>query len=141
MEQSCQKIVKTSISHALLVVRYVIASILFKRSSVSKDFEFVSQMMLSTNNVVRLIAHQASENARSPIGSNMSYLKYKYNINFNDDVAVNIKRVYNNHVLSQEKLCLIDNVNNLIKVRSGSQIIDGFDIDMVEYMITAIATM
>ena len=104
-----------------------------------KTLRFLNQMLHSSNQIVSYIGNTARSNANSPVGKNMSFLRYKYDVNFNDTLNCNISRVNNAHsVFTLYQQGLINNLNNLLSVRDDLVYIDGFDRDMIESLITDI---
>ena len=95
-------------------------------------------MLCSSNNIVSHIGNIAKCCATSPIGRNIAYLKYKYDINFDDKLYANVAGVRNAHNCTLYQQTLITN-KNLINVINCAYTIECFDADMVYSMLYNIA--
>ena len=93
---------------------------------------FYYQMFASSNDIVTYIIKLACVSGNSPIGNNMSYLRYKYNVNFNDNVDANISRVRNSQLLNATQQGLVNAVFDLLYVREREMIIADFTDTMQE---------
>jgi hypothetical protein len=84
-----------------------------------KTLRFIDCMLNHSNKLVSYVGNMVKSCATSPVGANIAYLKYKYNINLNDKLPVNVARVINAQVFSPIKQGLIDNAKNLLNVKNG----------------------
>jgi len=54
-------------------------------------------MLQTSNRIVSYIGYIARSNANSPVGKNMSFLRFKYDVDFNDNLSCNSARVHKAH--------------------------------------------
>jgi len=100
-----------------------------------KTFKFLHSMYHHVNPVVSFLARAASSCARSPLGHNISYLRYHCNINMDESVALNVKRIYCNNLLTHEKVALLNVYKELV-----SHTVCGFTSDMLNHITNDICT-
>ena len=60
-----------------------------------KILRFVYKMLNNTNNVISCISRLANYSSKHALGANMSYLRFKYDVNFTDGLHVNLTRLNN----------------------------------------------
>jgi len=104
-----------------------------------KTLRFVDRMINSPNNVISVIGNIAKRCALSPIGKNIAYLKYKYNIHLCDKLCVNVARIRQLGKCNSHQQALLCNMQTLINVKNGLSSLEGFDTDMVESMLYSIS--
>ena len=97
-------------------------------------------MFNSTNPVVSYIAKLANCNGLSPIGRNMAYLRYKYNIMYSNKLNSNINKIIAAHTESNEHLSLASVVKDIIYFSTNMSYIEGFSSIMVEDILHHICT-
>ena len=73
-----------------------------------KTLRFILSMINSPNNFVSYVSHLAMKCAASPVGNNISFLRYKYSVHYCDELYVNINRIKKCQVLSQTRQVTVD---------------------------------
>ena len=96
-------------------------------------------MYSSNNEIVLYIVKSACLASNSPLGRNISYLRYKYDVNLNDNLSVNISRVNNAQSVSVERQGLINAAIDLFSARNSHDVLNGFTDDMINTMLTNVA--
>ena len=82
----------------------------------------------------------ALSNANSPMGSNLSFLRSKYGINFQShSLAHCIKEVATVEQLDSHSNCLIEQLQILLRSRCNEYVINGFTYDEITELIREIA--
>ena len=104
-----------------------------------KTLRFINSIVTSSNSIVSYFGIIAKCCATSPIGRNLSYLKYKYHIDLNNKIAANVKQIYNSHLCTPYQQSVVENVKNLLDVKNGVCDIDGFNSDMIKCMLESSA--
>ena len=104
-----------------------------------KTLRFIDCMLHSSNNIVSHIGNIAKCCANSPVGRNIAYMKYKYDINFDDKLSANVARVRNAQNCTLYQQALVYNMKNLINVKNCVYTLECFDADMVDSMLYNIA--
>ena len=97
------------------------------------------QMCSSNNEVVSYIANSACVASNSPIGRNISLLRYKYDVNINDNLFVNIARINDAQYVSVERQGLINAAIDLFSVQNCHDILNGFTDDMISTVLNKVS--
>ena len=93
-------------------------------------------MLYHDNNIVSYIAKLAYSCATSPIGRNMAYLRYQYDVNFTDSMSKCVSCIHQCFILSSERQSIINNARTLIQCLHGESFIEGFDYTMLDALLT-----
>ena len=97
-------------------------------------------MLKSHNRIVEVCTLNALSNANSPMGSNLSFLRSKYGINFQShSLAHCIKVATTVEQLDSQSNCLIEQLRTLLRTRCNDYVIDGFTRDEITELIREIA--
>ena len=84
-------------------------------------------MLKSHNGIVEVYTLNALSNANSPMGSNLSFLRSKYEINFHShSLAYCIKVATTVEQLDSQSNCLIEQIRNILRTRCNEYVINGF---------------
>ena len=84
-------------------------------------------MLKSHNGIVKACTLNALSNAISPMGSNSSFLRSKYGINFHShSLAHCIKVATTVEQLDSQSNCLIEQVRILLRIKCHEYVINGF---------------
>lgn len=97
-----------------------------------KFLRFIHQMLNSTNNVVSYVARVARFSSNTILGRNISYMRYKYDVNFNDRLHDNITRVSNTECPDLTHQGLINTSIDMFCARNCSDVLHGFTSEMIE---------
>ena len=118
---------------------------LLKQNHIKKQFFvgtlcFLFCMLKSHNGIVEVCTLNALSNANSPMGSNLSFLRSKYEINFQShSLAHCIKVVTKVKQLDSQSNCLIEQLRILLRSRCNEYVINGFTHDEITEFIHEIA--
>ena len=97
-------------------------------------------MLKSHNGIVRACTLNALSNANSPMGSNLSFLRSKYGINFQSySLAHCIKVATTVEQLDSQSNCLIEQLRILLRTRCDEYVINGFTYAEITELIREIA--
>ena len=118
---------------------------LLKQNHIRKQFivrtlRFLFCMLKSHNGIVRACTLNALSNANSPMGSNLSFLRSKYGINFQSySLAHCIKVATTVEQLDSQSNCLIEQLRILLQTRCDEYVINGFTHAEITELIREIA--
>ena len=104
-----------------------------------KSLRFFFCMLNSNNQLVSHMCNLAIHCANSPVGRNISFLKYKYGVNISDNLSVNVVRVKNAHLTTMPEMNNVFAVKELLNIKHGLYTVDGFNSDMIESILYSIA--
>ena len=97
-------------------------------------------MLKSHNGIVEVCTLSSLSKANSPMGSNLSFLRSKYGINFQShslahciNVATTVEQ------LDSQSNCLIEQLRILLRPRCNEYVINGFTYDEITELILEIA--
>ena len=97
-------------------------------------------MLKSHNGIVEVCTLNALSNANSPMGSNLSFLRSKYGINFQShSLAHCIKVATTVEQLDSQSNCLIEQLRILLSSRFDEYVINEFTYDEITELIREIA--
>ena len=105
-----------------------------------KTFKMLYQLLHSENSIVVTVGKMALSCATSPIGSNMAYLRHRFNINLIASLSRSVKRVYDGVQISSENQHVIDHIKSLFNCLQGTSSIDNFDNEMINIMLENLCT-
>ena len=91
---------------------------------------FLFRMLKSHNGIVEVCTLNAPSNANLPMGSNFSFLRSKYRINFqshNLEYCINMANTIEQ--LDSHSNCLIEQLRILLRSGCNEYVIDGFTHD------------
>ena len=97
-----------------------------------KILRFVYKMLNNTNNVISCISRLANYSSNTPLGRNMSYLRFKYDVNFTDGLHVNLTRLNNVEFPDLTRQGLINVVTDMYFARNCTDKFPGFTDEMIE---------
>ena len=89
-------------------------------------------MLNNTNNVISCISRLAIYSSNTPLGRNMSYLRFKYDVNFTDGLHVNLIRLNNVEFPDLTRQGLINVVTDMYFARNCTDKFPGFTDEMIE---------
>ncbi len=105
-----------------------------------RTIRFLHVMSNSSNRIVQTCYEYASNNANSPLGCNLAYIRNCYGFNISDQ-AINIcLKLARPTKLTTLQEFIIKELETLILSREGQFYIDGFSANDIELMIHIIAT-
>ena len=111
-----------------------------KKQFIARTLRFLFCMLKSHNRIVEVCTLNALSNANSPMGSNLSFLRSKYEINFQShSLAHCIKVATTVEQLDSQSNCLIEQLRTLLRTRCNDYVIDGFTRDEITELIREIA--
>ena len=97
-------------------------------------------MLKSHNGIVKVCTLNALSNANSPMGSNLSFLRSKYRINFQSlSLEHCIKVATTVEQLDSQSNCLIEQLRTLLRTRCNNHVINGFTHTEITELIREIA--
>ena len=97
-------------------------------------------MLKSHNGIVEVCTLNALSNANSPMGSNLSFLRSKYEIYFQSlSLAHCIKVATTVEQLDSQSNCLIEQLRILLQSRCNEYVINGFPYAEITELIREIA--
>ena len=89
-----------------------------KKQFIAKTLRFLFWMLKSHNSIVEVCTLNALSNANSPKGSNLSFLRSKYGINFQSHTLAHcIKVATTVEQLHSQSNCLIEQLRILLRTR------------------------
>ena len=97
-----------------------------------KILRFVYKMLNNTNNVISCISRLANYSSNTPLGRNMSYLRFKYDVNFTDGLHVNLTRLNNVEFPDLTRQGIINVVTDMYFARNCTDKFPGFTDEMIE---------
>lgn len=100
-----------------------------------KTLRFVTTMCNNTNKLVSHIGNVARYCALSPVDKNIAYLRYKFGVDICDSLCVNIAGVKAATVCTEAQQSLVNLVKNLLSVKNGTFVLEGFDDAMIDAML------
>jgi len=103
-----------------------------------KSLRFMYKMCNSTNNTVSFLGHIARNCATLPLGGNMSYLRFKYNVNFEDVLSKNIARVIDAHYLTTYQKGIVNFVWEILNVKESIYDIPKFNDSLIDDILNSI---
>ena len=111
---------------------------LLKQNHIKKQFivrtlRFLFCMLKSHNGSVEVCTLNALSNANSPMGSNLSFLRSKYGINFQSHSLAHSIKVATTveEQLDSQSNCLIEQLWILLRSRCNEYVINGFTYDEI----------
>ena len=97
-------------------------------------------MLKGHNAIVEVCTLNALSNANSPMGSNLSFLRSKYGINFQShSFAHCIKVATTVEQLNSQSYCLIEQLRIVLRSRCNEYVINGFTHDDITELVREIA--
>ena len=97
-------------------------------------------MLKNHNGIVEVCTLNALSDANSPMGSNLSLLRSKYEINFQShSLAHCIKVATTVEQLDSQSNCVIEHLRILLRSRCNEYVINGFTYDDITEVICEIA--
>ena len=97
-------------------------------------------MLKRHNGIVQVCTLNALSNANSPMGSNLSFLRSKYGINFQSHILAHcIKVATTVEQLNSQSNWLIKQLRILLRSRCNEYVINGFTYDEITELIREIA--
>ena len=98
-----------------------------KKQFIVSTLRFLLFMLKSHNGIVEVCTLNVFSNANSPMGSNLSFLRSKYRINFQShSLAHCIKMATAVEQLDSQSNCLIEQLRILLRTRCDEYVINGF---------------
>jgi hypothetical protein len=107
-----------------------------------RSIKFLMHLYTCKNTIVNVCIENAKTNSNTPLGYKFAFFRNAYGIDVTcKNVHKCISIISNSSRLSDEDKSIIDNLRNLIDVKSKHLYIEGFNIDDINYMIDTISVM
>lgn len=101
---------------------------------------FLHGMSTSCNKIVSACFSRAVNNANTPIGRNLAYIRNCYGFNISEESVNNCRKLIIDPRLSAYELGIVRECNMLLLARSGVFAVDGFSIDDINVLISLLTT-
>ena len=111
-----------------------------KEQFIVRTLRFLFCMLKNHNGIVEVCTLNALSDANSPMGSNLSFLRSKYEINFQShSLAHCIKVATAVEQLDSQSNCVFEHLRILLRSRCNEYVINGFTYDDITEVICEIA--
>ena len=106
-----------------------------------RTVRFLHGMAHSCNHIVKTCFDHAMQNANTPIGHNLAFIRNSYGFNISEHTMSDCIRFSRPSNLCSQELFIVEELKSLLQSRDGSYHIDGFSNNDVSVLVALLCTM